>query len=247
MMLPLSQWVSVPSSAFNPLSVPDCILWLDAQNAGSITKDGSNRISQWNDLSSSNTPAIQGTMAAQPIYTASGINGSPAISFNGSSQLFNFSSFTTFVDLTVFVVATVAANTTNRMMIARRATALASPIALQLYIDPSERTIFEGRSDGGVLARATYASTATGTFVHIGDRSGSVFTVYRDNATPVSATAAVGTTTSPTMSIGCTYPGSTTPSLFFDSYIGEVVLYSRSLNSTERGDVYSYLKTKWGL
>lgn len=33
----------------------------------------------------------------------------------------------------------------------------------------------------------------------------------------------------------------------FDGYLGELIIYNRNLNSTERTNTYNYLKTRWGL
>lgn len=60
-------------------------LWLRA-DAG-VTMDGSNNVSQWMDQSLSGNTASQGTGANQPNLVASGIDGKPTLSFNGSSDV----------------------------------------------------------------------------------------------------------------------------------------------------------------
>jgi hypothetical protein len=58
-----------------------CKLWLDANDTGTITKDGSNYVSQWNDKSGNGNNVTQGTGSLQPLYSsASSLAGNkPAI------------------------------------------------------------------------------------------------------------------------------------------------------------------------
>jgi hypothetical protein len=66
-------------------SLPGLVAWYDAQNTSSIVVNGST-VSQWNDQSGHGYNATQGTAANQPTYNATGLNGYPALMFNGSSQ-----------------------------------------------------------------------------------------------------------------------------------------------------------------
>lgn len=58
-------------------------LWLDADDASTITLNGSN-VSQWSDKSGNNNNATQATAANQPTYTANGFNGKPVLTFDGT-------------------------------------------------------------------------------------------------------------------------------------------------------------------
>lgn len=59
-------------------------LWLDAADAATITLNGST-VSQWNDKSGNGRNVVQATASAQPTYTASGLNGGPALTFNSAN------------------------------------------------------------------------------------------------------------------------------------------------------------------
>jgi len=63
-------------------------LWLDAEDAASITLNGST-VSQWNDKSGNARNVSQATAANQPTLTASGLNGKPVVTFDGADWLFN--------------------------------------------------------------------------------------------------------------------------------------------------------------
>jgi hypothetical protein len=64
----------------------DLTLWLDAEDASTITLNGSN-IAQWSDKSASAAHVTQATAASQPLYTASGLNGKPVVTFSGAQRL----------------------------------------------------------------------------------------------------------------------------------------------------------------
>lgn len=71
---------------FSPLQITGCTLWLDAQDVSTITRDGSNLVSQWNDKSTSGLNMAQATGSFQPTFTTSGINGKSAIDFDGTDN-----------------------------------------------------------------------------------------------------------------------------------------------------------------
>jgi hypothetical protein len=62
------------TAAWNPLSA-NAIFWHDADNAASITKDGSNRVSFWNDLTSTGLHAYQTVDIDKFVDTPSVQNG----------------------------------------------------------------------------------------------------------------------------------------------------------------------------
>ena len=60
-------------------------LWLNANESTSITKDGSNRVAAWNDLSGSGNHATQTNNDNKPIWNGSGtLNGRTTIQFDGA-------------------------------------------------------------------------------------------------------------------------------------------------------------------
>ena len=63
----------------------DLALWLDAEDAASITLNGTD-VAQWDDKSSKGWDVSQSTAASQPAYDATGLNGKPAVDFDTSSK-----------------------------------------------------------------------------------------------------------------------------------------------------------------
>ena len=72
----LYPWRSIAS----PLEISDCALWLDASDAASLTVDGSNLVSQWNDKSG-NANHFTAAGSARPLYTT--YLGNAIVSFDG--------------------------------------------------------------------------------------------------------------------------------------------------------------------
>jgi hypothetical protein len=61
-------------------------MWLDASDASSITQDGSNRVSAWNDQSANGFHATRAGVNGQPLYDASRVGGLGAIRFGGEGN-----------------------------------------------------------------------------------------------------------------------------------------------------------------
>lgn len=58
---------------YNPREHRGLVLRLSALDVGSITKDGSNKVSQWDDKTINANHGTQGTAAAQPTYSAADV------------------------------------------------------------------------------------------------------------------------------------------------------------------------------
>ena len=66
--------------------VADLALWLDAEDAASITLNGTT-VSQWNDKSGNGYNVSNATAATQPDYLATGFNGKPTLQATGGDFL----------------------------------------------------------------------------------------------------------------------------------------------------------------
>ncbi len=70
-------------SNWTPADLPDLYMWFDAQDSGTITKDGSNYVTQWNDKKNGYHLSTTGTTG--PIYNSSSINSKAALEFGGTT------------------------------------------------------------------------------------------------------------------------------------------------------------------
>ena len=64
---------------FNPLHIPDCVLWLEADRG--VTVDGSTNVSAWADQSGSGYHFAQTDPAKRPAYSVSVVGGKPTVDF----------------------------------------------------------------------------------------------------------------------------------------------------------------------
>ena len=69
------------SGAWTPSSLSSLNLWLDADDASTITLNGST-VSQWRDKSGQARHASESNASLQPVYTISGLNSKPVVTFN---------------------------------------------------------------------------------------------------------------------------------------------------------------------
>ena len=73
---------------FAPSELSNLSLWLDASDTSTITHT-SNAVAQWADKSGNNYHATQETAANKPILNSTGLNGKPAITFDGTNDYFD--------------------------------------------------------------------------------------------------------------------------------------------------------------
>lgn len=70
----MTQWIYITGSKpWTPSQLGSSVLklWLDASDISTITKNGSNYVSQWNDKSGNNNHVSQSTASLQPSYSSS--------------------------------------------------------------------------------------------------------------------------------------------------------------------------------
>ena len=74
-------------TAFSPLQIPGCALWLDAADRSTLTLSGSN-VTQWNDKSgnglNATIPAVSGIV--NPVHAVGGQNGNSILQFRSGSD-----------------------------------------------------------------------------------------------------------------------------------------------------------------
>jgi len=63
------------------------VLWLDADQPKTITKDAAGRISRWADKSGSGNHAVQAELTLQPRYVPDALGGKPVVRFDGAAYL----------------------------------------------------------------------------------------------------------------------------------------------------------------
>jgi hypothetical protein len=223
-----------------PGRVPGLSLWFDA--ADPAATGGGSTVSTWKDKSSFGSNAIANSAIT---LASNAIGGLPALSFSPSTPQWLLGS-TSIVGqaLTVFSVFNAASSYNG----AFRVIALAAPNANDYnsseYVGILQQSSGLGPYRGGTFAYGpfTYGSNSINTSIIDGRMS----YVYPNGV--LTATTDSGFTNPLVIS---SYALAMNTNLYdpqyFNGYIGEIIVYSTVLSTTQRQAVESYLARKWSL
>ena len=233
------------------LSVGTISLWLDASDESTITKDGSNFVSQWDDKDTADAQNVtQGSATNQPTYTYNSINGRATIDFDGIDNYLALtgvagSSLASTDEITTFVVQhndTEAVSTTFFWE-------NASGDRINLHAAWSDNNIYWDFGNVGAGGRISEAmptgfrddfkivSTTRNT-----DNTGEIL-VDGSSLLSDSMTDTLDTSASATLHIGnvaaldAPFPGK----------ISEILFFKNSLSASDYAKVESYLSYKYGI
>ena len=218
-------------------TITGLILHLDASDMTTITKDGSNNLSQWNDKSGQGNNVVQATLANQPVWTNSILNSMPVIRF-------------------------IASNNETIKVSAFTGGAESQPNTVIMVGEGSQGTgryIFDS---GAASTRA--GITSDGTYVRMYAGAESTTTITNENGTPrmwryefngTSSKVEKSGTGVQTINGGTgstngivlgNYQGEASGNAY-DGDIAEFLFYNKILSAQELSDIETYLTDKWGL
>lgn len=221
-------------------------LWLDANDASTITLNGST-VSQWNDKSGNSTHVSQSTGSAQPTYNATGFNGKPTLSFDGGDNLVSTLNhgLTGDIEFSLFMVQTMpysslqlyiswGVNATNQVFTWMCTLSTAS----------DRMAGFGNYTDLATFTPSTPTSPHFMSICRTGTTKDS-WTIHQDgnSLTPVtSGESAINVGNSPF------YVGSFVNGAFkFTGIMSEVIVIPSNVTNTYRTKIEGYLAWKWGL
>jgi hypothetical protein len=257
----------VPASSFDPASIADLQLWLDASDTSTITDAGAGAVSAWNDKSGNARHLEQATAGLRPTTGVRTQNGRNVVDFAG-----DWMAMSTF-DIPVMDKAF------TLMMVLRWDTLPPSNAMGVFYGQRSGQAtdintfMVERRASESAAINVAWGTGLAGfngtafrerKFTHGNIHNFHVMTVTVDtvdgvkmyyDGTPITLTdqstgmASLANflssdSTAWKAHVGTRHPGagSTEP---FDGAIGEVVCYNRVLSAGERDGVEAYLANKW--
>ena len=213
-------------------------LHLDASDASTITKDGSDLVSQWNDKSGNSNNVVQATATNKPTWTDSQLNGLPAIVFNGSDNSMNkvtWAEGEISQPYYVFAVMTLGTNT-------------ASSYRWDGGTSGSDRFYFYQGSNNVALGKASAGTemnvtdTMDGNFRYITFLvSGSSSNYRKDGSSHTSGDMGTNGWN------GITFASRYSNEAYNNPKICEFLVYDSDIGTATRDKVESYLKDKWGL
>ena len=210
----------------------------DAQELGSVIKDGSGIVSEWRDLSgNARTLTVWGSA---PTYDPALIHSHPGLNFGGARRL-RTGPFPISAEVTLYAV--VQQHTPDlRGAIAHHGNRDTDWSLEQAGSNVSGETHFQSNSDdnaveltlnGGVNYILTGRIAGTTRYFSAASNSGTVLT----SGDGVSITAG-----SKALYVGTSDAGEGS-----NAYVGEIIYYNRSLDSAEQEQVMGFLRARWGI
>ena len=224
-------------TGFNPKSIANLMLWLDGDDASTITLETGVKV--WADKSGGSRNFTQDTLNSQPSYTST-LNGKRVVSFNGTShQLNNNTNIINSADVTMFVVGQRNSGTFGGY-ITSMDSSFNGDLSPAVLVNNTNIAV---RGDGGTLAQGSGGFTGPSVITGVvANYAPSLFVA----GALVQSQVAGGTpgTLNVRTAIG-TYR--IAAANFLNGYIAEIICYTRALGTTERQTVERYLGRKWGL
>lgn len=232
------------AAAFDPTTLPNLALWLDASDAASITSS-SGLVSQWDDKSG-NGRHVTASSTARPTTGAHTQNSRNVLEFNGSSNVMVSTGSIQDPTLTLYVACRCKASATNSgqspLFIGQRTS---SALTLGFYLNGTapELRVYDGGSEVTVAA-----TRSTNDVVLWGGTTGS---------TGVNRALFNGTAKNGSGSLGNSTPGAsdrvvvgslsrTSSPFFWQGYIFEAAIYTDVHSTAQIDSFLSYFSTKWG-
>lgn len=219
-------------------------LELDSDNPFSVTKDGSDKVSEWGDGSGNSNNSLQGTAVDQPLWVASGIGGKPSIRFSGTSDnlvVADSASVSLTGDCSFFAVINSTANANHQNIVSK------GNESYRWRVDSDGKLLFLINDGGGLLTFNSIGTitrdtdTIVSTLIDIGS-SVNFFINGVASGTPATSKPSIADTTDPLI-IGAL----SNIAEEFNGDIGNIIIYDRLLSTVERQIVERYLSQRRGV
>lgn len=218
------------SAGFTPASIAGLSLWLDGNDAATITQTAT-KVSQWADKSTNLAHATQATGVNQPVYSATAINSKPGLVFNGTAWLQNL---------------VLAINQPGTVFVVESMTGGSIGVQEHMFDGTANRWAVIS-SDPSAGALQLYAGNTLSAPINLSATAGVVSAIFNGASSSVflnganSATGDAGSQSLAGYYIG--QGGGATQEWFGN--ISEVIVYNSALSTVNRQTVEAYLKTKW--
>ena len=232
--------VPLYTQPFQPIDIDGCTLWLDAADKSSLALSGSTVVG-WRDKSLN---AYTGSSSGSPTLTTD--NGLPAISFNGSTQYFDFGNVNNFGTSQMHIFSVVRfTNTYDGTIIAK---SLYGPGAARYSLLRYGSNLESFNND--TTAAIADSSTSTRIVTFSWDRSTLYLYVNGTQSASTSNVDPNNLSNTNNLLVGAYNNGSggvPPQGIYFTGYIMEIVMYQTTITTPQRQQVESYLAKKWGL
>lgn len=235
---------------FRPIDIDGCALWLDANDATTLTLSGSN-VTQWRDKSGNAYHAVGYNNTAT--YDATGLNSRPALAFSSTKSMVApvpAGTFPTAVSVFVVYQFSGAVSSSAVYTIINRTLSQGTPNAAPFSAYQNEGNVVRYIGNGTTqryefTAGTTYTSTTPSIY----------YFNIASNANTTWNESVNGRTTAYTLTLGTAGYGDTASNVciggrldtavFMNGFISEVIMYNTTLTNAQRQQVETYLVSKW--
>ena len=224
------------TSEFSPSDISDMVAWYDASDSSTITKDGSDRVSQWDDKSANGHDLAQSTSSDQPLWVSADKNGLDVINLAGDRWM---SKAFTEVDQPITTVgAFVCAGEGNLTFW----DGITAGYCRLRTVDGTNETM---GINAGTFVESSGVSGLFGAWSYMtGVYSGTSSLLRINGSNVTSGTVNAGTEGQNGFLIGAQKPGS---GGFWNQKVGEVICYNKVVSGDELTNLETYLVDKWDL
>ena len=246
LVLSFSLVATTPVAANGPPSTTGLVLHLDASDAGSVIKDGANRVSQWSDLSGAGNHATQAMLANQPRWVDDGLGGKPAIRFDGADDYLTVSDDAALEpsNISVFIVMRATSWLEAATCLLTKRTAFGNGYMLMRVASTTDVWFDWGGS--GVNRWQTGYQPALDTPIMLSvSRDADGRYLHVDGYPEAETTHAGNSALVPTASDLYIGRDSYLDQYYLAGNIAEILIYDRALSDGERQAVEQYLGRKW--
>lgn len=241
----------IPVSPISPDSISGLSLWLTAGSG--ITTSGS-LVTGWADQSGNGNDAYILNSGEEPVFVSSAINGLPAISFDGATQIMQIddSSSLDIAALSVFIVTAKDGNGAgNDVIFIKNGDTTSDSAVYGLVAKSFQNWMASYDAGGGWSDKDSYFTINNNTNFHIiGYKiDNSTSFSFQDNSAPnnLSATGTIPTTDG-SIQIGGYNQSFDNPSgEFFYGKIAEFIIYDNAISESNRLGLFSYLNNKYAI
>lgn len=219
----------------SPDNFSDLVLWLDADDASTIT-ESSGSVSQWNDKSGNDNHATA-TGTAQPTTGTRTIGGKNGLDFDGATDWMNIpNSLLGNTAATVFIVILPDTDAYTHVFGNQGSGASRTRFyAGNQLVDCGDVTVERAvKSSGSPVLQATWVDGGTGYAQQY---------IKINNENQIAAIVNRGTVNT-NFNIGSYNDGA---SDFFNGIIAEIAVFSRNLTASEKNQIGRYLSSKWSI
>ena len=246
--------IQTQKSIIEPNDISNLQAWYDGKDTAFIKNASGNNISAdeaiatWQDKSGNGYNMTQATSVKRPLYKLNAINTVPSILFTASKgdELSNSSYLINTQSFTVFTVHNAFAGNNGPVL---HFSMSSQYMVYWSIFSAASQTCYVPRSNTSSFALNNLVKTNVNCITMIRYNQTNTMCNYNIVSTQYGNQAIVNDTYTPnfTFTGGLGIAKRFTYAEYFNGYIGDIIIYNRSLTDVEVNDIINYLRIKWNI